>query len=72
MNRRRREALTGVAWLVPALIILISFRVIPIILSVRMSLYGWGMAGARAFVGLGNYLAVLRDQFFWQSLLNTG
>jgi multiple sugar transport system permease protein len=72
MNRRLREALTGLAYLVPALVILVAFRIIPIILSVRMSLYDWGMAGARAFVGLGNYVAVLRDPVFWKSLLNTG
>ena len=72
VNRRTLEALSGLAWLLPALVILVAFRVIPIVLSVRMSLYDWGMAGARAFVGLGNYAAVLRDPVFWQSLLNTG
>jgi multiple sugar transport system permease protein len=72
MNRRSRETLSGFAWLLPALVILVSFRVIPIILSVRMSLYDWGMAGARAFTGLGNYAAVLKDPVFWKSLLNTG
>jgi multiple sugar transport system permease protein len=72
MKRQTREALSGYAWLLPALIILISFRIIPIILSVRMSLFDWGMAGPKAFVGLGNYLAVLRDPIFWKSLLNTG
>jgi len=72
MNRRTREALTALLYLLPALIILVSFRVIPVILSVRMSLYDWGMAGARAFVGLGNYVAVLKDPVFWKALLNTG
>jgi multiple sugar transport system permease protein len=72
MNRRTREALTALLYLLPALIILVSFRVIPIILSARMSLYDWGMAGARAFVGLGNYVAVLKDPVFWKALLNTG
>jgi len=72
MNHRRREALTGIAWLAPAIVILVGFRVIPIVLSVRMSLYDWGMAGARAFVGLANYAAVLHDAVFWQSLTSTG
>ncbi len=72
MHRRTREALLALTYLLPALVILAVFRVLPIILSVRMSLYDWGMAGARAFVGLGNYLAVLRDPVFWKSLLNTG
>jgi multiple sugar transport system permease protein len=36
-----------------------------------MSLYDWGMAGARQFIGLANYLTVVRDPVFWKSLLNT-
>jgi len=72
MTRRTREALTALLYLLPALVVLAAFRVLPIILSVRMSLYDWGMAGARAFVGFANYAAVLRDPVFWKSLLNTG
>ncbi|MEO0086414.1 MAG: sugar ABC transporter permease [candidate division WOR-3 bacterium] len=72
MHRRTREALLALTCLLPALAILVVFRVLPIVLSVRMSLYDWGMAGARVFVGLGNYLNVLRDPVFWKSLLNTG
>lgn len=72
MHRRTREALFALGFLLPALLILAVFRVLPIALSARMSLYDWGMAGARAFVGLGNYLSVLRDPIFWKSLLNTG
>lgn len=72
MKYRHRETLTAILFLLPAVIILGVFRVLPILLSVRMSLYDWGMAGARAFVGLGNYLAVLRDPVFWQSLATTG
>ncbi len=72
LRRGLREAATGFAYLAPALLVLLTFRVVPIILSVRVSLYDWGMAGARQFVGLGNYLEVLGDPVFWKSLLNTG
>lgn len=72
MSRRTREALSAFGYLLPAVLILVAFRVIPIVLSARMSLFDWGMAGARAFVGLDNYVAVLRDPVFWKSLLNTG
>lgn len=72
MTRKTRHTLSAWAYLAPALVILLAFRVIPIILSVRMSLYDWGMAGARQFLGLANYIAVLRDPVFWKSLLNTG
>ncbi len=72
MKARTREAIAACLYILPAIAILLVFRVVPIILSVRMSLYDWGMAGARAFVGLGNYLAVLKDPVFWQSLATTG
>jgi len=72
MNRRLKETIAGYCYLLPALVILIIFRIIPILYSVRISLYDWGMAGPRKFVGLKNYLDVLSDPVFWQSLLNTG
>ncbi|MEO0113950.1 MAG: sugar ABC transporter permease [candidate division WOR-3 bacterium] len=72
MNRKIKETLSGYCYLLPALIILIIFRIIPIFYSVRISLFDWGMAGPRKFVGLKNYLDVLSDPVFWQSLLNTG
>ena len=71
-TRRLKETLSGYTYLLPALVVLAAFRLLPVILSVRVSFYDWGMAGPRAFVGLGNYLAVLQDPMFWKSLANTG
>ncbi len=69
---RVKELNTAFLFLLPALVILLGFRVLPIILSVRMSFYDWGMAGPRTFLGLNNYLMVLKDPMFYKSLLNTG
>lgn len=71
-NRKIREAVAAALYLLPAVLILAAFRVVPILLSARMSLFDWGMAGPRQFLGLGNYLAVLKDPVFYKSLLNTG
>ncbi len=71
-RRHLRETLSGYLYLLPALLILVAFRVVPILLSVRISLYDWGMAGPREFLGLGNYLHVLQDPTFWRSMVNTG
>jgi multiple sugar transport system permease protein len=72
MNRKLKETLSGFGYLLPALVVLIIFRIVPILFSVRISLFDWGMAGAKKFVGLNNYLEVLKDPVFWKSLLNTG
>lgn len=72
LSPRSKEWRKAYLFLLPALVILITFRVLPIFVSVRMSFHHWGMAGPRAFAGLGNYIAVLKDPMFYKSLLNTG
>jgi multiple sugar transport system permease protein len=58
-------------FLVPTAIVIAGFRLAPMLYALTMSFYDWGLAGARSFVGLGNYLALFRDDRFGQSLLNT-
>jgi len=70
-NRRVRETLAALLYLLPALVVLVSFRVIPILLAVRTSFFDWTMAGSGRFVYLQNYIRVLNDPVFWKSLLNT-
>ncbi|RKZ00219.1 MAG: sugar ABC transporter permease [Candidatus Hydrothermota bacterium] len=57
--------------LAPALIILLVFKVLPIILAFRFSFFNWGIAGSKGFVGLRNYKIMFQDPLFWRSLLNT-
>jgi len=57
-------------YLLPAALIIIVFRFVPILYSVRISLYRWGIAGAGAFLGIGNYAEMIRDGIFWRSMLN--
>lgn len=57
--------------LLPAFTILFIFKVLPILYAFRLSFYDWGIAGERGFVGLGNYILLMKDPFFWQSFINT-
>jgi len=58
-------------FLAPTIAVIALFRLAPMLSALVMSFYDWGLAGARRFLFLGNYGALLRDQRFWQSLLNT-
>jgi multiple sugar transport system permease protein len=58
-------------YLLPATIILILFRFIPIVLSFLISFFEWTITGPAGFVGLENYHLILGDPDFWQSMLNT-
>jgi raffinose/stachyose/melibiose transport system permease protein len=65
-----------VAWmLVPALVIYVVFAIIPVIESLRISLYDWhGLGPMTDFVGLANYVAILvgptLSPRFWPALLH--
>jgi len=71
MNKRLKETLSALLYILPAIVILLSFRVLPIILAVRTSFFDWTMAGTGKFIYLQNYIRVLHDPVFWKSLLNT-
>lgn len=58
-------------YLLPALIVIIVFRLIPIILSFIVSFFDWSITGVGDFIGIDNYSRLIYDPDFWQSLLNT-
>jgi len=58
-------------YLLPALVIIIVFRLVPIVLSFVVSFYEWSINGAGDFIGFANYQKLLTDPEFWQSMLNT-
>ncbi len=68
---RKTNWLYPLLLLSPALVILLVFKVLPIILAFRFSFYEWGIAGEKGFVGLYNYYVLLQDPLFWRSMLNT-
>jgi len=58
-------------YILPAAIIIVLFRLTPIVISFVISFFQWHVDGMGAFIGLHNYLDILRDNEFWQSLVNT-
>ena len=72
-SRQKKDTLTIVLYLAPALILFGAFILFPAGDSVFLSFQQWkGIFGAaKKFVGLSNYAAVLRDSNFWRALLNS-
>ena len=58
-------------YILPALIILVAFRLLPIVMSFVISFYDWSISGTGRFIGLENYVTMFRDPIFWQSMMNT-
>jgi len=58
-------------YILPALLIVVVFRLVPIVLSFLVSFFEWTINGAGDFIGIKNYTKLLTDPSFWQSMLNT-
>lgn len=58
-------------YILPAFILLLLFRLIPIVMSFVISFFDWKITGSGEFIGLKNYGTMFHDKVFWQSLLNT-
>lgn len=63
--------LTPYLYILPAFIIILCFRTVPIIGSFAVSLTDFDIGGLHAFVGLDNYARILWDARFWHSVSNT-
>ena len=58
-------------YILPALIVVLVFRTLPILSSFTASFTDYDIGGFHGFVGFANYARMLSDARFWQSVLNT-
>ena len=56
------------AFILPLLIVNITFFVIPFVKSLYMSLFDWKLLGNKLFIGLANYAKAFQDPKFLHSL----
>lgn len=59
--------------LLPALIFMVVVTQVPFLFTLYYSTQSWNLVrpGSRRFVGLRNYLEIVRDSQFWSVALNT-
>lgn len=73
-SRKLRENLIAYSFLVPSLAGVVLFSMIPLLVSLYVSLTDWNFMeglGNWNFVGLANFKALLNDEWFIASLMNT-
>ncbi|MGA8656609.1 MAG: sugar ABC transporter permease [Chthoniobacterales bacterium] len=64
----RRRVAPGFLYILPSLLFVIVFFLIPLAMVVWMSLHDWPLLGGPAFSGADNYASLLGDSTFWDSL----
>ncbi len=69
---KRRETMTAVFMIAPEILLMLVFIFIPIVHACYISLFDWNALGAKSFVGISNYMKMLKDSTFKNSILITG
>jgi multiple sugar transport system permease protein len=64
----RRRALLGLAYVSPALVIVTVFFLVPLALAFWISLTEWNVGGFKKFIGLENYLDMLKDKKWFEAV----
>jgi ABC-type sugar transport system permease subunit len=73
MTLRRREAIVGLLFVLPALLIILGIVLQPILSTFYLSFFDASLSRTKAnvFIGLENYLDLLTDDAFWVTIWRT-
>jgi multiple sugar transport system permease protein len=69
MHRTRHARLVGFLFLLPALLFVAVFTLIPLLSMIWISFHNWSLIQPPKFVGPANFVRMLNDDQFWVSLL---
>jgi len=64
----QRRKITGILFVLPTVIFVLIFFIIPLLMTFFMSFHDWPLFGDRAFIGFDNYVDLTTDRQFLKSL----
>lgn len=73
MTYKRQQKMLGVLFSLPAIALMFTFLILPVILAFIYSLMNYNMLNpdAKTFTGLDNYIRLFQDKIFFTALKNT-
>lgn len=71
MKQRRLEAVQGYTYILPSLILILAFSILPIFMSAFFSLTEYNVMNPPKFVGLANFEKIFQDEYVADALKNT-
>lgn len=70
-SARVREALVGYAFVAVPMALFLTFFIYPLVYSVYISRFDWGVFGKIETLGWENYRELAQDEIFWRAIKNT-
>ncbi len=71
MNRKRKEALQGIIYILPSFVLIACFSILPIFMSGYYSLTDYNVMNDPTFAGVENYAKVFQDSYVADAIKNT-
>lgn len=71
MDRKKKEALQGIIYILPSFILIACFRVLPIFMSGYFSFTNYNVMNDPTFAGLENYTKIFKDAYVADAIKNT-
>lgn len=71
MKNFKKYNLTAYGFLLPYIVVTVCFYLYPLLYSIVLAFFQTNGPKARIFIGLDNFLFILKDKFFYKALLNT-
>lgn len=58
------------AYLIPGIILYTCIVIVPVFVALYYSLFEWTGGPNKSFIGINNYIALLKDEIFWKAFVN--
>lgn len=71
MDRKKKEALQGIIYILPSFILIACFSVLPIFMSGYFSFTNYNVMNDPTFAGLENYTKIFKDAYVADAIKNT-
>ena len=68
LSWKQRRTITGILFVLPTVIFVIIFFIIPLIMTFAMSFFDWPLFGDHTFIGVENYVNLTTDRQFIKSV----
>src|SRR3954471_4975254 len=68
ISRKTRETIEGYIFIGPALLGFLAFTLFPIVATLGLSLTEYNLLSPPVWIGLDNYTAMVKDEFFWRAV----
>jgi len=71
VKRKRYNSQSAYLFILPYFLLLLLFFLLPAGLILPISFTNWSIVGSPKWVGLGNYIHIFKNNYFWKALGNT-